>query len=393
MEIILFNTDDLIPYEKNPRNNDASVAAVAESIKQFGFKVPVVVDKNSVIVTGHTRYKAAKRLGISKIPCIMANDLTEEQIRAFRIADNKAGEKSSWDMELLEEELEKITNIDMSDFGFEVDEDESWQQDPEEYEVIIPKKPKAKQGDIYKLGNHRLMCGDSTKEEDVKKLVEDKIIDICFTSPPYNAGRTPTELSQGKKSKYEGNKDNKTQEEYKEFVNAFLQIAINVSKYVFMNIQSIANNKLAIIDILHDNKKIYADTIIWDKEYGQPAMGRNVLNSVFEYVHIFSKKGSRSIGTIEFRGTIDNIVHIPPQRKNDYSYIHNATYSVEFAEWFISKFAKKSVYEPFGGTGTDLIVCEKLKKQCYCMEIDPGYVDVIIDRWEKYTGEKAILLK
>ena len=159
-----------------------------------------------------------------------------------------------------------------------------------------------------------------------------------------------------------------------------------------MNVQSIANNKIALIDVLYDNKDIYADTIIWDKQHGQPAMASNVLNSCFEYIHVFSQKANRAIGTIEFRGTNDNILHLPPQRKNDYADIHNATFSVEFASWFISRFAKNSVFDSFGGTGTTLIACEQLGKTCYMSELEPKYIDVIIDRWEKFTGNKAIKL-
>lgn len=159
-----------------------------------------------------------------------------------------------------------------------------------------------------------------------------------------------------------------------------------------MNMQSLSGNKVALIDVLYDNKDIYADTIIWDKQHGQPAMANNVLNSCFEYVHIFSKKANRAVGTVPFRGTIDNILHMSAQRKNEYAEIHNATFSVEFASWFISRFANNSVLDNFGGTGTTLIACEQLNKTCYMMEYEPKYCDVIIARWENLTGEKAVLL-
>ena len=180
--------------------------------------------------------------------------------------------------------------------------------------------------------------------------------------------------------------------EYTDFLNAFIHCAIAFCKYVFMNVQSIAGNKVALIDVLADNKEIYADTIIWDKQNGQPAMAHNVLNSVYEYVHIFSEKANRSIGTIDFRGTIDNILHLPPQRRNEYANVHNATFSVEFASWFISRFAKETVLDSFGGTGTTLIACEQLNRKCFMCELDEHYCDVIIDRWEQFTGKKAVLL-
>lgn len=180
--------------------------------------------------------------------------------------------------------------------------------------------------------------------------------------------------------------------EYTDFLNAFIHCAIAFCEYVFMNVQSIAGNKVALIDVLADNKEIYADTIIWDKQSGQPAMAHNVLNSVYEYVHIFSEKANRAIGTIDFRGTIDNILHLPPQRKNEYASVHNATFSVEFASWFISRFAKETVLDSFGGTGTTMIACEQLNRKCFMCELDEHYCDVIIDRWETFTGKKAVLL-
>lgn len=156
------------PYEKNPRKNDGAVVAVANSIKEFGFKVPIVIDKDGVIVAGHTRYKAAKHLGLKEVPCIIADDLSEQQLKAFRLADNKVGEIAEWDLDLLELELDDI-ELDMSEFGFNFEESAT-EAEEDNFEVVLPKEPKAKYGQIYQLGRHRLMCGDSTKEDDVKNL-------------------------------------------------------------------------------------------------------------------------------------------------------------------------------------------------------------------------------
>lgn len=173
MQIIEKNIKELIPYEKNPRKNDKSVDKVAKSIDQFGFRVPVVIDKDNVIVCGHTRYKAAQKLQLASIPCVVADDLTDEQIKAYRLADNKVSEDSEWDIDLLAEELNGIIDIDMSDFGFLDIEDDSDIEDAQEdnFTAEIPDEPKAKYGDIYQLGNHRLMCGDSTSVDDVKNLM------------------------------------------------------------------------------------------------------------------------------------------------------------------------------------------------------------------------------
>ena len=159
MEIINKKIDELIPYEKNPRLNDDAVEYVANSIKEFGFKVPIIIDKNNVIVAGHTRLKASKMLGLEEVPCIIADDLNEEQIKAFRLADNKVSEVAEWDFNLLDDELASFDTIDMSDFGFDIDLDIEEEQEIIEDEVPeVPEEPKAKLGDIYQLGSHRLMC-------------------------------------------------------------------------------------------------------------------------------------------------------------------------------------------------------------------------------------------
>lgn len=214
--------------------------------------------------------------------------------------------------------------------------------------------------------------------------------DITITSPPYNAGN---QGYYGKDtSKYENDTDNKSAQEYRDFLNEFLRTAIQFSQYVFCNIQSLAGNKIALIDFLYDNKEIYADTMIWDKQHGQPASAYNVLNSAFEYIHIFSIKANRAIGTKTFRGTIDNVLRMNAQHSNQYSDIHNATFPIDFASFFVKNFSTTSVLDVFGGTGTTMIACEQLNRKCFMSELDPTYCDVIIDRWETFTGKKAVLI-
>lgn len=170
MEVQDLTLDQIRPYDHNPRDNDGAVDAVAASIKEFGFKVPIIIDRDSTIVAGHTRYKAAKKLGLQSVPCILADDLTEEQVRAFRLADNKVGELAGWDFDMLDEELQQIMDINMEQFGFEVPEPEA-EITEDDYEVVLPEDPKSRLGDVYLLGEHRLMVGDSTSPEDVKVLM------------------------------------------------------------------------------------------------------------------------------------------------------------------------------------------------------------------------------
>lgn len=159
MQIVYKTIEELKPYKNNPRNNDGAVDAVAASIKEFGFKVPIVIDADGEIIAGHTRLKAAKKLGLSEVPCIIADDLTPDQIKAFRLADNKTAELADWDFELLQLELDEI-KLDMSDFGFDtVIPGEPYEDD---YEPEPPEEPKAKPGEKYKLGAHTLLCGDAT---------------------------------------------------------------------------------------------------------------------------------------------------------------------------------------------------------------------------------------
>ena len=190
MKVIEKKTESLTPYENNPRNNDNAVDAVAESIKQFGFKVPIIIDENDVIIAGHTRHKAALKLELPKVPCIVANDLTPEQVKAFRLADNKVAEFSTWNtkLEFLElSELDKI-GFDMSAFGFEpiqnTDRGEIVEDPAPEPDTSKPAK--TKRGDIYQLGRHRLICGDSTDAATIEKLTQGAPVDMILTDPPYN---------------------------------------------------------------------------------------------------------------------------------------------------------------------------------------------------------------
>lgn len=197
MQVKTVSIDQIKPYENNPRNNDDAVDAVANSIKEFGWQQPIVVDNGGVIIAGHTRYKAAKRLKLKEVPIVVADNLTEEQVNAYRLADNKSGELATWNDDELQEELDKILDIDMTDFGFdletELEDDEAIDDD---YEEEVPEEPKSKLGQVYQLGRHRLMCGDSTNPDDVKKLMNGVQADLLITDPPYNVN-------------YEGKQDSK----------------------------------------------------------------------------------------------------------------------------------------------------------------------------------------
>ena len=181
--IVIKDISELKAYENNPRNNDEAVEAVANSIREFGFKIPIVIDKDNVIVCGHTRIKACQKLGISKIPCIVADDLSEDQIKAFRLADNQVSSIATWIDTKLQEELDNI-EMDMEQFGFDLDFDKEPEQD--EIEDELPENPYSQKGDLFLLNGHKLLCGDSTIPENFDVLTEGKEVDLLFTDPPYN---------------------------------------------------------------------------------------------------------------------------------------------------------------------------------------------------------------
>ena len=264
MEIIMKKVDEIKPYEKNPRHNDEAVKYVANSIKEFGFKNPIIIDKNNVIIAGHTRLKASIYLNLESVPCIIADDLTEEQVKALRIADNKVSEMATWDEGLLELELEQITGIDMGLFGIEeleeieekivddeFDVDKALDETEQEYGINI--------GDIYQLGKHKLMCGDSTNPEHVKKLLEGKEEDLLFTDPPYNIN---VSNSKGDKIINDNMKD---KEFYLFLESAFKNAGENLKKggafYIWYADTEVVNFRNA----LTNNELEVKQNLIWNK--------------------------------------------------------------------------------------------------------------------------------
>lgn len=385
MEIIYKNIKDLRPYKRNPRKNEEAVKYVANSIKEFGFKVPIIIDKNNEIIAGHTRLEASKKLNLKEVPCIIADDLTEEQVKAFRLADNKVSEISEWDFDLLEEELADIQDIDMSMFNFDLsilENEEEKEVVEDDYEIEIPKEPKAKYGDIYQLGNHRLMCGDSTKEEDVNKLMNGNKADMVFTDPPYNCNYG--NIKHPKFKVREIQNDNMSDIEFKNFCTDFI---INIKNFSVGTVYMCAGQGhdgrtmfMVADEILHNST-----TIIWNKD--QFTLGRGKYQNKYEPIW-FGWVENGSCFTED--RTLTNVWDIPRPKKSD---LHPTMKPIKIMTNALEHNPKsKTVLDLFGGSGSTLIACEQLNRKCYMMELDPHYIDVIIDRWEKFTGEKAIKL-
>ena len=409
----------LKPYENNAKEHpQEQIEQIKNSINEFGMNDPIAVWKDNVIIEGHGRLLACQELNIDKVPIIRLDDLSDEQRRAYTLAHNKLTMNSDFDLELLNGELESIFDIDMSDFGFDLDlglDEEVTEVEEDEYEIELPKEPKAKLGDIYQLGNHRLMCGSSTKEQDVAKLMNGEVAKILFTSPPYSDMRD-----------YEGGKDLE--------VNNISQFIPTYRKYT--------DYQCVNLGIQRKNHEIYP---YWDeyidkaKECGYKLMAWNVWDKTMcgsigqqkafipirhEWIFVFGtefyeinktwekrdeqtrkrterkvrqKDGSTKFSTIgdtssEYK-QMESVLSLCSEVGSIRSE-HPAVFPVGLPSEYIKAMTDENdiVIEAFSGSGTTLIACEQLNRRCYGMELEPKYVDVIINRWEQYTGKKAVLL-
>ena len=367
MEITKKKLSEITPYKKNAKKHDKrQIANVAESIKQYGFVQPLVIDRDGVIVIGHCRALAAQNLGMAEVPCVCVDDLTPEQVNAQRLVDNKSNE-SDWDFDLLADEL---PGLDLSAFDFDWGLPEAEMEKVTEDnapEVDEESEPVAKLGDIWQLGRHRLMCGDSTDEKTVSSLI-DQQIDMVFTDPPYNIAY------QGVSDKRTIQNDNMSDADFVDFLKKSLIPCETM--YVCCSWQYAHLFRQAIEGV---GQKIKA-MIVWNKV--NPAQH---LDKYFKQHELIWYCGAFG-GEKTVRGDIWEC-------KRQQNTVHPTMKPVELVSMAIDDQPdKKFVYDPFGGSGTTLIACEQRDRVCYMMELDPRYCDVIVKRWENLTGEKAVLL-
>lgn len=366
---------DIKPYGKNPRKNDDAVPYVAESIKQFGFKVPIVIDKNNVIVAGHTRYKAAKKLGFKSVPCIIADDLTDEQIKAFRLADNKVSEKAEWDLDLLDSEIEEIFDIDMTDFGFEL-ESEELEAEEDEYQGTVPEDPVTQKGDMWKLGEHILLCGDSTCITDVEKLMYEEKADMCFTDPPYGYEYQSNLRKKSKKFDVIENDD--------KILDFFPSIQLVCNGFIFIcTTWKVLDKWIPLFKKYHD----LTNMIIWNKGGGGIGDLKHTFSTDYEVI-LCANNGKEITG--KRIGSVWTI-----KKDSSSECVHPTQKPIKLSEFAIRNTTERGdiVLDLFGGSGSTLIACEQMDRRCRMMEYDPAYCDVIVDRWEKFTGNKAKLIR
>ena len=413
MQLINKKISDLKEYENNPRDNTAAVDVVANSIKEFGFKVPIIVDGNNIIIAGHTRFKAAISLGLEEVPCIVANDLTPEQVKAFRLADNKVGEIASWDLDKLKLELENIDGLDMSLFGFEADvePDEVYEDDfdPNEH---IPETPFSQIGDIYILGNHRLTCGDSAKEEDIKRLVDGKQIDLVLTDPPYN-------VDVGAKGDGNEQFDNRRIKNDNMPSDDFLAFLVKVFKNMREVLKEggsyyVCHGSSTLVEFdraLQLNNLKPRQQLIWNKN--SLVLGRQDFQWRHECIYYGWKEGKahyfiddRTITTVIDAPSLDfksmkkeeliqrledvyslknSVLNHDKPTKND---LHPTMKPISLLADLLKYSSKvgENVMDPFGGSGSTLIACEELKRNAFLNELDENYVDVIVKRYINLKG-------
>lgn len=409
----------LTPYENNPRNNDEAVEPVANSISEFGFKVPIVATSDGEIINGHTRWKAAKKLKLKTVPVIIADDLTEEQVKAFRLADNKVAEIAQWDIELLLSEIDSVDNLDMTLFGFtdqdytldDFEDEELDTEDAEEINEQDTQTSAVEYGDIYQLGRHRLMCGDSTSIADMEELVDGNKIDLYVTDPPYNVA-------------YEGGteeamtimNDSMDDVSFRQFLKDAFSVADKHLKpggafYIWHADSEGLNFRTAV----KETGWLLKQNIIWVKN--SIVLGRQDYQWKHEPCLYGWKDGAshyfvdnRSLATVieedednlkemtkgeliayiktMQEGSLTSVFYEDKPVRND---IHPTMKPLKLIARCVLNSSKKGerVLDSFNGGGSTLMVCEKIERIYYGMELDPLYVERTIKRWEDETGLKA----
>ncbi len=428
MKIELWKTSEVKPYPGNPRLNDDAVAAVANSIREFGFRQPIVLDGDGVIICGHTRYKAALHLGLEKVPVHVAKDLTPEQIKAYRIADNKTAELSEWNYDLLPIELGELQalNYDLGLLGFDQDELLKLLNpgvtdglcDPDE----IPEPPDAaitRPGDLWILGEHRLLCGDSCKPEDVDRLLDGAVIHLVNSDPPYNVKvepRSNNAIAAGNSSFTNPNKHHqkfdlerhpekakathkKMRAKDRPLANDFVSDAEfdrllaawfgNIARvlgagrgfYIWGGYANCGNYP----PVLKATGLYFSQAIIWVKEH--PVLTRKDFMGNHEWCFYGWREGAAHV----YLGP-NNAVDVWSIKKvNPQSMVHLTEKPVELAVRAMQYSSRpgENVIDLFGGSGSTLIAAEQTGRRAYLMELDELYCDVIVSRWEKFTGRNA----
>ena len=427
MKIETWPIDRVQPYDKNPRLNEKAIEPVARSLREFGFRQPLVVDADGVLIVGHTRLLAAKSLGMTEVPVHVATDLTPAQIRAYRIADNRTAEIAEWDYDLLPIELGELRDMDfdLDLIGFSTAEIAKLVEpnvtegltDPDD----VPEPPDAaitQPGDLWLLGRHRLLCGDSANSADVDRLLDGADIHLVNTDPPYNVKvepRSNNAIAAGLSS-FQGTSHHQkldverhpgkakgttrkmrpkdrplandfvTDEEFDRLLDAWFGNIARVllpgrGFYVWGGYANLGNYP----PFLKKHDLYFSQAIVWDKQH--PVLTRKDYMGAFELAFYGWRLGAAH----QFLGpnNATDLWHV--KKVNPQSMIHLTEKSVELAERAIQYSSREgeNVLDLFGGSGSTLIGCERTGRRAFLMELDAPYCDVIVQRWEEFTGGKA----
>lgn len=383
---------DIVPYAKNAKKHDnRQINNVAESIKQYGFVQPIVIDRDGVIVIGHCRALAAKKIGMKEVPCVCVDDLTPEQVNALRLVDNKSNE-SDWDFDLLADDL---PGLDLSAFDFDwgLPEDETEEVVEDDYNVEPPEEPKSKLGDLYQLGRHRLLVGDSTILDDVEKLMGGQKADLFLTDPPYNVALGMGGSNDDARKRHRRTdglvimNDKMDNNEFRQFLTTVFSNAKMVMKggaafYIWHADSEGYNFRGAMMDAGFQIRQ----TLIWKKQ--SITLGRQDYQWIHEPCLYGWNDGSHAWYSDRKQSTV--LCFDRPTK----SELHPTMKPIPLFDYQIQNSSKAgdNVLDLFGGSGTTMMACEQDGRNAFLMELDPRYADVIVDRWEKFTGKKAVLL-
>lgn len=384
------------------KHDDRNIEAVKSSLRRFGQQKPIVVRKDGVVIAGNGTLAAAKGLGWTHVD-IVRTELEGAEATAYGIADNRTAELAEWETETLAQLIESLgeEGVDAEELGFnkhDVDKlmrallDSGNGAEDVEPDEGAPERVQA--GETWRLGRHVLTCGDSTDAEVWGRLgVPDGA--LCFFSPPYNLGSYLGGNKSAKKrdNAYDGVDDAKDAEGWSAMVAGMLDMAFQHCACTVMNVQPLAGNKRALLQLMHERSDRFCDVVTWFKRHGgTPARSRSVLNCSFEWLLIYGKEGqTRAVPMGNWRGTMSNVYEGPPQMQNEYASLHAATFPVHLPEFVMTELCNESkhVVDCCMGTGTTLIVAEQTGRTAYGIDITPRYCDITIERWERMTGESA----
>lgn len=409
----LRSVDCLIPYARNARQHSAEqITQLRASLREFGFVAPLLIDSEGNVLAGHGRLMAAKAEGMTEVPCVLVEHLTETQRRAYILTDNRLAEQAAWDMELVSLELQELkeAGFDLELTGFEDGDillEESTDVQEDDYEPEIPVEPNAKRGQIYQLGRHKLMCGDSTSADDVAALMDGTTAQLFLTDPPYNVDYSGAIGSERERIL----NDAMSEDDYEAFLHAVFTNALTVleagsSFYIW---HADAEQGRAVRNACHSAGMTIRQNLIWVKQSAtlgrqdyqwrhEPCLHGQVEAEALDCGSTWNEHEACLYGWKDGKGHLwcsdrkqtTVLEYDKPSRSEE----HPTMKPVRLMAYQIANSTLRDavVLDLFGGSGSTLIACEQLERSAYVMELDPAYVDVIIARWERYTGQKAVLV-